>query len=358
MTILLNVFVIHAKSLGIRKDMCEKLRGLLDKVKGLRTTFQYVEENDPTDLMRDDPNKLVNLDPLPAIAGMAEDDPKNPVDFNKMLRPISLPCLSNTMKHYKALCNIRDEEDNDNEYNLVVEDDVCFSDNVGEQLLGLLKSLPQLKPEGWDVIFFGFPHPTPEGAPQELTLTATNDVYRVFPGCDSYLVSKAGATRLANAFLPIKLVTNAHLSLVAAQNDVAAYMCSPNLFVEGSKLGVYVSCLNPNNMLLYNNNYKDMFQLVQGKNAYTEEDRAAFDKLWDENRFRQHPDVMYLKGLYKMKDRQFKEAGEVFGEVFDLYKKNECPLNKDSVFLNNYIELFKVLQENLPGQEQAVGITA
>jgi len=84
--------------------------------------------------------------------------------------------------------------------------------------------------------------------------------------------------------------------------------------------------------------------LVQNTTNYTAEDVSNFGKLWNMTPYKGHPDFMYLNGLFMLKRQKYAEAKVIFEQCFEQYRKNKCVLSRDSVFINNYIELCKVLQ--------------
>jgi len=302
--------------------MCEDLR---QKLGMLHDRFKYVVDFEPAKLEAMNNNQLVNFEPLP-----------EPSDFNKLIKSMSLRSVSNNMKHFTALSDIATKPANG--IYMVLEDDVCFGDMVKSQIEKVIKGLSAIDS---DVVFLGFPGI--KNAPGS-SFIRTNEIYKVIPGCDSYIITPDAAKKLVSAYLPLKFVNHAHLSWLMEKLDLKAYMSTPHVFVEGSKLGIYTSSLNPNNSLIYNPSYKEMFETIHKNEVFTAEQQAQLDKLWNDNPFKTHPDFLYLKGLYMLKSNQYKKAKDTFEAVFNLYQSNNCILGRDSVFLNNYIEVCKLFQ--------------
>lgn len=325
---MLNVYVVHSSALSNRKPMCEDLKKRLESDMP-QLSFQYITEHEPEELSQIPTDQLVNLNPLeePAYA-----------EFNRLIRPMTLRSVSNCMKHRAALIRIATYAGDSRDLHLILEDDVCFADTVVQQLKDLVPSMSSVIPDA-DILFLGFPGvPTDGSSP----FVRTTEVYKVLPGCDSYFITTSAAKRLIEVYMPIKLVNNAHLSYFIETLKLNSYASVPHVFVEGSKLGTYVSSLNPNNLLIYNPIFRQIFEIVQKETGFDQDDKNKLEKLWSELQFKNHPDFLYLKGLYMLKDKQFPKAREIFERVFQLYQNNKCLLSRESLFLNNYIELCKV----------------
>jgi GR25 family glycosyltransferase involved in LPS biosynthesis len=330
----INVYVIHLKDLTKRKQEMERLRlAMFESFKDrCEVVFRYVTMFDPADLAKLDIQSLVNTSPI-------EDEKL--ADFNKLLRPMTVQCLSNVLKHYSAYKHIS-ENSNETDINLILEDDIMFSEESVRRFVSIVDSRDMFFPKEWDLMFFGFPQA--DDNQTQLRCVPMSEMFRVLPGIDSVMVTKKAAGVIAEALRPVKFVGNVQLSYAIYQNDLKAYLCRPNVFIEGSKAGSDVSTLNPNNVLIYNDDYRTVSNIVTGKNEFTEEDKKTIEKVFENSPIKLHPDLMYLRALFYMKCSQFKAARIHFDASFAQYQKTIALLNKESVFLNNYIELCKVLQ--------------
>ena len=337
----LYVYIIHTKSLAVRKTMCEKLKNTLTNGPWKNVTFKYITQFDPDDVAKMNPQSLIDLSQISADvinADIAD-------ELNKQLKPLTLQYLSNTLKHCAAIKSIMSNSSStDEDYHIVLEDDVMFNEgNVNSRLHNAISQ----RPVDCDIMFLGFPYvkmSENDNEPESLTCRPLMSVYKQLPGCDSYFITKKAASVLGQAFLPVKFPAHCQFTYLLQKLPLKSYTSTPNPFVEGSKLGSYVSSLNTNNLLIYNPTFRELFNIVHNNSQYTEQHAQAFNELWSQTPFKSHPDFLYVKGMFLLKLQQFKEAKLIMDEVFNLYKKNNCELTKDSVFLNNYIELFKVCQ--------------
>jgi hypothetical protein len=333
----LHVYVVHCKRLTQRREMCEALHKIIGSMEDVHVTFEYIEERDPDTLQVNAMNSLVNLEPLKDVS-YAD-------DFNGLLRPLTIPSLSNLLKHYEAYGKIKEhakaerkEKSDEKHMYMVIEDDTCFDNKVARNLQRVLRH--EQLPADYDLVFLGFPHTLP--VPKDFL--EIREIFKVIPGCDSYLVSPSCAEKLHSHMVPIKFIGNIQLSYLIAKLELRAYMSHPHVFIEGSKLGIYSSTINPNNSLIYNSQYAELAQILGKKEELTLQEKERFEKVWDECRFKENPDVMYLRCLYYIKDGKYSQAMSLCDETFDECKKRGVIMNRQSAFLNRYIDLCRMVQ--------------
>jgi hypothetical protein len=328
----LHVYVLHTPSLTERRKMCNALEGLLrtEIREGgsqlVLDSWEYVTDYPVSELVIDKVQKLVNLDPLT--------DEKT-AKFSQHIRPLTLPAVSNLLKHYRALTKIASSPASADHAYLVLEDDVCFDGAVRANLEKLLVSDHARA----DILFCGFPHTIPSEEP----IVPLDGVFDILPGCDAYIIKPSTARILASKMVPFKFGCNLQFSYMAASLGLNLYMCKPNIFIEGSKLGICTSTIQVNNALMYNQAYVEMLRIVQ-KPSFAIEDKERMEKLYELSKFPQHPDMLYIRGVYFLKDGKFHQAKEVFDKAYESYLANGVELSKNSLFLKRYIEVFKYVQ--------------
>ena len=265
--------------------------------------------------------------------------------FKPLVANIHVRQLSNAMKHLEALriASATPDEDAAEEclrFTLVMEDDALFSDNVRT----VLEYATRGAPADADVVFLGLPSPRAPTAGEAL-FDDVATVFPLLPACDSYLVTKAAAKRLADAFLPVRFVTNVHLSYLLRTLGLRSYVAVPNVFVDGSKIGVFASSLDSNNRLLWNTQYCQADAMVRGEAAYHP---SAFDALWAQQPFKEHPDNLALRAYHIAKTGRHAEAETAFAEALREYDRHGCLVNNTSKFLREYTLLYRDLQQQPP----------
>jgi hypothetical protein len=357
----LAVYVIHGKKLAGRQTGIDKLRQTLSSSEGASSSttggssgtchidrFEIVDDVEPEGLQN-------FADSVDKIADVSSRDLVPP--FDKLSAPIHVNQLSNAMNHLAALRRIEKAAvtDPDLVY-LVLEDDVLYNE---ETVTGWLARTLSEAPRNWDVVFLGLPS-TIKQTDEEVRFQRTDEVFKVLPACDSYLITGSMATRLVKRFLPVRFSTNVHLSWLFEQvggtqvggTQVNAYVVSHNVFLDGSKLGAYTSSLNVNNRLSWNPWYIRLGTMVQKQNA-VEVTRDAgiranlereIDDLFQSMHFKTHPDILYMYALSLVRRGSFEAARAYMEDAYKMYVGNGCIINRSSEFLNAYCDLFRHLQ--------------
>jgi ABC-type metal ion transport system substrate-binding protein len=76
----------------------------------------------------------------------------------------------------------------------------------------------------------------------------------------------------------------------------------------------------------------------------TEEETNKLDKTFAESPIKNHPDFLHLRANYLTKQKKYKEAEGVFEEGLKIYSTNSCVVNHESLYLKDYIRLYKNMQ--------------
>lgn len=336
----LNVFFIHAKWLKDRERVVSEFQKLTGKyvfkdIKGVK--IRVITDFDPNDINHQIISSTVNYSPV-------QDNPneineKKLSNYNGLLRNLHIFQLSNTLKHYKALEEIVNSS-NENDINLVLEDDILYEDKMCMMLERLVDNLPS----DFDMVFLGLPNNINTSNKTTVRFQATKDLFRVLPYCDSYIVSKTAARKLYDNYLPIKFVNNVQLSYMIEKLELNSLIAIPNIFMDGTKFGVFLSVLTPSNQLLFNNDYMTARAILSNENVDVES-QTKLDNVFANSLVRNHPDMMHLKGLYLSKHSNYNEAKDVFESALKIYQDNNCVLNHESQFLKDYIKMYKDIQD-------------
>lgn len=334
----INIYVIHAQWQRERERVIENLRTVTGKhtFVGVSTVnIRIVTEYDHTDI-----NPKVIADTV--NHSQIQDVPF----YNNFIRNIHISQLSNTLKHYKALELIVNNA-SDDDINLVLENDVLFEDNMCVQLERLMQTPPP------PILFLGFPGdkqklgipPSAQIGKEGFQIQNTKDIFQILPYCDSYLITKEAARTMYSNYLPIKFVNNIQMSYVLDKIKIEAKQAVPNIFLDGSKLGSFLSSINPSNELLFNVDYMKAKGLVEPGRILSSEDLGYLDAIWTRSPIKEHPDLKHLKALHLIKEKNYEAAKDVFASALKIYQSNNCIVNHDSKFLKDYIALFRLIQQ-------------
>ena len=331
---IVHIYIIHY---DILKDRVNNINTFLEIIKCIESPFIF-----KVHIIKEfNPDKLPKLDKIISL-NKIENPTKNDEIFNSLLKDISINNISNALKHYKSLELISNCE-NDNDIHIVLEDDIMFSEN---QMKMFFSNLIEMNNENnYDILFLGLPHTSVVNKHKiSIESTLNNEGFHMFPCCESYVVKKSGAKKIYDNFLPIRFETNIQLSYVLTCNPlINSNKMFPNIFADGSKIGTFTSSINPNNVLLHNMKYKMLFNILK-QQTMNSDDHSKINQILSNSDVKDIVDFKYLHALYKMQLKLYDEALKIFEEVYVNYKKLHVPMNNKSVFLKNYISLYKQLQ--------------
>jgi hypothetical protein len=170
--------------------------------------------------------------------------------------------------------------------------------------------------------------------------------FGVLPFCDSYLVSHSSCKAMLPHYTPIKFVNNIQIAYVCDKLGLTTLHCLPNMFIDGSKYGMFLSKLSNNNPLIFNADFTSMRSIVS-KESLDSNDVSNVDKLLARTPLKNNPDFMHLECMYHTKRKDFAKARQRFEEAFNIYMSNGCVLGNDSIFLRDFIRVHKHLQSDL-----------
>ena len=153
--------------------------------------------------------------------------------------------------------------------------------------------------------------------------------------------------KLYDATNTFKLNIKLTLSKFLKDNKYTAMSYNKITFIEGSKLGLYPSSVNPNNYLFLNNNYISLKQLSE-KNELTEEDIRNAEKIYDDSRNIPSVDIQGLMGTIYFNYKDYKKAKEYMNTSLNNLKKCKgYSIMKNNELLNNTINIYKYDQDML-----------
>lgn len=331
----LNIYFVHSKSLKERQSVIDNFTSLIKKYRFRNiqvASIETISTYDPEDI---DVNIIRQFVDYAKIT-------ESHVDFyNQLLRNLHVNQLSNTLKHFKALDMIA-KKSNDGELNLVLEDDILYEEKVCMSL----EKMVQAMPEKYDIIMLGMPTTTDVVDKTKYTFQDTHTIFKVLPVCDSYLVSHSTAKALVMNYVPIKFSNTIQLSYVCDKLGVETKQAIPNIFIDGSKYGLFLSKLSSNNPLIFNNDFVNL-RAIATKDILTKEDTDAFKTLISKSAIKDNPDFIHMECLHYIKQKDYKKAIKRFTDAYNVYMSNGCILSNDSIFLRDFIRTHKFIQKDI-----------
>jgi hypothetical protein len=333
----LNVYIAHAKFLHTRAQLVDNLVGALGAARrdGVVNDVKMVTEMDPNELR---PEDVVYVTAQPI-----EDGPQ--AIFNGLLKPMTITQVSNALKHRHILQQIASGADD--VISLVLEDDVMFVDGISQQL-AQAASLYEQRPEPRGVAFLGFPGPRPEeGAGAKLINVM--DIYKLLPGCDSFLVDAPSARTLLAEYAKVRFANNVQLMYALQKTNLAASMMVPNIFMDGTKYGIFHSTIELNGRLIYNPNFIALSEAIrvgsERDGGLSAADHDAIRALFEQAPHKAHVEYFYLKARYETARGKYHYARAIFQFAHALSKHVGIPLTQGSEFMKDYMKIFRYLQD-------------
>jgi hypothetical protein len=132
-----------------------------------------------------------------------------------------------------------------------------------------------------------------------------------------------------------------------ALNSLKPLISLPNIFIDGSKLGLYFSSIEVNNRLIFNQDYVTLARLIGEKDEFTDEEQQIVDGLFIDVKLKTNPEFYYLKAVYETKRKNYVFAKAIYEYTYDLFEMNGTVLNNQSTFLRDYMKIFKYLQKDI-----------
>jgi hypothetical protein len=317
----LKVYVIHVKALTNRKSLCDRLQVELAQAESFDLeSFEYITRNDPNEMTD---SIAVDNSPIPSDNGNFE-------RLNTFLRPLKVTHVSNAMKHKQALETIANASNKT--IHLVIEDD---SLKQSTEANFLDKAMTTFITEKLSIMFLGIP----PGVAAENGKQLVSDVYNALPCCDSYFITPEAAKATLKHFTPLKFTTNIQLTYALAKAQVVSYMSAPAIFVDGSKLGVFVSTIDSNNRLVFNGHFVAIAKAIQDNLP-----EETIDTLFTKAEPKWHPEFMHLQASYEKKKGNHRQAEQYYSEALNQYIAFGGIIDNQTELLRDFMRLYRHLQ--------------
>lgn len=255
-----------------------------------------------------------------------------PEHFNKYLQTLHVRNVSNARKHLAALKHIAESDLPEETVFLVLEDDAMPCKDWTASLASLCSSLP----EDYGLVSLGVPSP-------DAPLFRLQNAPDVLPVCDSYIVSRKAAATLSSSFCPVRYPTNVHLSYLTETLGVSCHVANPTVFLDGTKVGGFISVLSPNNRLTLNAVFMNAWRDITATS-----DAEKLKQLVEDIKsgsYADHPDFLYLAAMATGKMDGPEAAEPLFKSAMEVYDANAALLTSESTFLRDFINIYKDAQD-------------
>ena len=229
--------------------------------------------------------------------------------YNDLIMPLNVCQISNFEKHryiYKLIA----DSGNTDDLHLIMEDDVILLKDYIANISELIDDLNSDATTDWDILFNCL---NVVNNPEKYI--NINQLYNIIISKSCYIIRNAEmCKKLYDATNTFKLNIKLSLSKFLKENNYTAMSYNKITFIEGSKLGLYPSSVNPNNYLFLNNNYISLKQLSEKKEP-TDEDIKNAEKIYGESLNIPSIDIQGLMGTIYFNHKDYKKAKEFCGVV-------------------------------------------
>jgi hypothetical protein len=332
----LYIYVIHAKHLTIRSNRFQNILRVIDDV-AKRNDFsvktQFIIQHEPSDIS----NNLAIFNTKTSY------DPINVPDFDNQRYNLTIPILSNIEKHkeaWKQLQNIKTNDESD--LYLIIEDDALLF----PEFIQNLNDLFILNHDEWDMLSLGL-------LTTDRKLLSADDgpflnfrnVGKILPSKEAYCLKKWAAKALLKQFDSYKYTMKIHLSYLLYNNTaIKVFYMKKQLFIDGSKLGIFPSSIHPTNPLIFNKEFVQMHTFIKLSPAEITTNLNKIRTIYTAIENIRSPDAMHLYGLLLYKIGNITEAEKIFTNGIDELKKQQGYINNQSEIVNILIQIYKEKQ--------------
>lgn len=223
------IYIIHYKKLIERKEY------LINKLNEFNIKYKFIENFDREDIPQYIIEKYYKYD-----KNLWVERTNGLYSFNVSYRDLKISEICNAISHLDALKKINDGDD---EYGIIIEDDIIFNIDFKNKLNFLINETP----DNFDVIFFGssFNIFNLDKSNNSKTIKIKNNIYQKVPAktrtVDAYIIKKEFAKKLYEEIKEIVLPFDFELNYFFYKLNPICYWFDPGLIKQGSMTGIYKS---------------------------------------------------------------------------------------------------------------------
>lgn len=333
----LIIHLVSSPTLKLRKKY---INNTIDNIKriaeenNLKVSINIVSEPDINYIEAniDKYNKRVKID-------------KNDSDeeFNNLNQKLTIGQISNMEKHrniYNLISNINDN----NVLHYIIEDDILISNDYINNIVLLFEKIKDFK--DWDILFTSISNNI-DG--DDLSMLNSSDYFKIIISKSSYFIKNSIASKLNNFLEPIQYSLKIALSkfIIDNKNTIKSKILNKHTFLEGSKIGIFLSSISPNNFLYQNNDFVKIAKILNSNNINNDIVNEA-EKIYRSNQLNlNNADFQHSMGILYYKIADYDNAKKYLIDSVYNIKKNEGFLNMNSEILNNCINMHQYNQPDL-----------
>lgn len=324
-----HLYVIHTANLVHRQS---RLHGTIQSIREMASARGYEFRS----ILVLTPDVSALHAKIPELSARIKYDKTGYPDLDSMLSVLNMEQLSNFEKHREAWRRIQREVTDPNDVCMVIEDDAFIIPEFSKNLQAFIAKPYQ---DAWD--FYSL----------SISIQSDKRVMKILE-CMGNLASKCAyavrpsvVQKLLDETEIIRFTMRNQLSYIfRKREDIMAMVSNEQCIMEGTKLGIYTSSIHPNNLLSFNKEFMELFQIAQSESPSLE----LASRIFDQVKHIGNPDVMHIYGVILFKCGRVKEASQVLSVAIDQMQKQHGLMNNQSDLLNNSINMYEHMQWDLP----------
>lgn len=335
----LNIYLIYTEKLENRQGNINSSLEAIKKIcseNNINFKLNIISTpcNDTIDKNIQDYNKRVDYSKFPGDN-----------EYNDYISSLNSYQISNYEKQKNAFKHIIDSDNSNNDdIYMIIEDDIIIGKAYLDNIKDLLVNINEIN---WDILFTSL---NVINNTQEYI--EYNTIYKKLLSKSCYFIKPKMCKLLYDTMDIFKLRFKHLLCKFINDNNYTVLFYNKNTFVEGSKIGLYPSSVNPNNYLYFNNNYIELSK-ISNKQIIDKEDIIKAMELFNNNNF-DSPDFFNILSILYVKNKDYDNAKKYSLEALECMKRNKGYLQKNSEILNNCINMWKYEQNMLDDCKKSI----
>lgn len=330
----INLYIVYTN------ELINRINNINNVIEILKKLCDKNDINLITNIIKDPTSKLIdeNINLFNDRVDYSKFEGDN--EYNDFIDMLNTSQISNYEKHRELYKLIKDKDDTS--LHMIVEDDILVSGAYLNNIDDFLNHVKDDKNNIWDILFLSL-----NTINSDEKIVDYRKVYNKLVTKCCYLIKPKICERLYNDTNKFRLTMKYTLSKYITDNiDLNVCFYNKVTFIEGSKLGLFPSTTNNVNYLYFNNEYIDLIK-IYNKDILTKEDILKSEELYKQAENLKSSDINNIMGMIYNKHKKYKEAKQYFATALELHKKNFGYLQKNSIILNNAIDVFKYDQDML-----------
>jgi GR25 family glycosyltransferase involved in LPS biosynthesis len=334
-----HIFVVHTQKLTVR---ALQLHGVIQTI---RTAAQAVgfDNVKPTMVLKPDPADFAPVD-IEILNKRLNYEKVGDDIFDHAIQPMGLEQLSNFEKQREIWRRIGDHPEDTADVFMVIEDDAFILPECSDKLQEILKAIYEKSAGSYDLLTLCLADNdvAPSDPVKFLDFRTTG---KVLPSKDAYFIRPGAAKLLYRETDIMKMTARMQMSYILHKNpSIELRYPNKRAMIEGSKLGITSSTINPSNILIYNREFMDMWKYINVQKPPIREIRNLYKKV----EHVKNPDMMHIYAVLLYRAGELHEAQDAFMEAVEIMKEKQGLLTSRSELLNNAINIHEHAQWDLP----------